>query len=62
MDELRRVIKRSERLAMLGQLSGGLAHQMRNAVTGARMAVQLHGRQCKHVDQESLAVACASCR
>ena len=34
LDELRRVIKRSERLALLGQLSGGLAHQLRNSVTG----------------------------
>ena len=35
LDELRRVIKRSERLALLGQLSGGLAHQLRNSVAGA---------------------------
>lgn len=57
LDELRRVIKRSERLALLGQLSGGLAHQLRNTVTGARIATQLHTRHCKQVDQDSLAVA-----
>jgi signal transduction histidine kinase len=57
LDELRRVIKRSERLALLGQLSGGLAHQLRNSVTGARIATQLHTRHCKQVDQDSLAVA-----
>ena len=33
LGELRRAIKRSERLAVLGQLSGGLAHQLRNSVT-----------------------------
>ncbi len=57
LDELRRVIKRSERLALLGQLSGGLAHHLRNDVTGARIAVQLHQRHCHVVDQESLQVA-----
>jgi signal transduction histidine kinase len=51
------VIKRSERLALLGHLSGGLAHSLRNSVTGARMAVQLHQRHCHDVDQESLAVS-----
>jgi signal transduction histidine kinase len=55
LDELRRVIKRSERLSLLGQLSGGLAHQLRNAVTGARIATQLHARRCG-VDRESLEV------
>ncbi len=57
LEEMRRVIKRSERLALLGQLSGGLAHQLRNSVAGARMAVQLHQRRCGDVDQDSLAVA-----
>ncbi len=55
--QLRRVIKRSERLALLGQLSGGLAHQLRNTVTGARMAVQLHERHCPGADRDSLDVA-----
>jgi signal transduction histidine kinase len=57
LEELRRVIKRSERLSLLGQLSGGLAHELRNAVTGARIAVQLHRRHCRQIDQDSLAVA-----
>ncbi len=57
LDEMRRVIKRAERLTLLGQLSGGLAHHLRNDVTGARLAVQLHQRRCREIDQESLAVA-----
>jgi signal transduction histidine kinase len=57
LDEMQRVIKRSERLALLGQLSGGLAHHLRNDVAGARLAVQLHQRHCREIDQESLAVA-----
>ncbi len=49
-------VKRSERLAMLGQLSGGLAHHLRNGVTGAILALQLHRRRCES-DPESLIVA-----
>src|SRR5581483_6892346 len=52
--EMRRAISRAERFALLGQLSGGLAHHLRNDITGARMAVQLHQR---HGDDESLDVA-----
>lgn len=51
-------IRGTERLRLLAQLAGGLAHQLRNAVTGARMAVQLHQRRCEsgRID-ESLEVA-----
>jgi signal transduction histidine kinase len=55
--EMRRAIGRAERFALLGQLSGGLAHHLRNDVTGARMAVQLHQRHGCRADDESLAVA-----
>lgn len=55
--ETRRAIVRAERLALLGQLSGGLAHHLRNDITGARLAVQLHQRRGCQVDEESLAVA-----
>jgi len=57
LDEFRRAIKRSERLSLMGQLSGGLAHQLRNTVAGARIALQLHQRHCRQVDQDSLAVS-----
>jgi signal transduction histidine kinase len=42
---------------LLGQLSAGVIHSLRNDVTGARMAVQLHQRQCRQDDQESIEVA-----
>jgi signal transduction histidine kinase len=57
LDESHRAIKRAERLGLLGQLSGGLAHQLRNSVAGARLAVQLHERHCGDADRDSLAVA-----
>jgi signal transduction histidine kinase len=47
---------RTERLRLLGQVSGGLAHQLRNGVAGARLAVQLHVRECG-TDAETLDVA-----
>ncbi len=57
LDEMRMAIRRSERLALLGQLSGGIAHHLRNNVAGARLAVQLHQRTCASDDAESLQVA-----
>jgi signal transduction histidine kinase len=51
-------IRRSEQLRTLDQLGGGIAHQMRNAVTGCRMALDLHRRECPSpADDESLSVA-----
>lgn len=35
----------TERLRLLGQVSGGLAHQLRNGLTGARLAVQVYLRE-----------------
>ncbi len=57
LDDLRERIARGERLALLGQISGGLAHHLRNDVAGAQMAVQMHRRHCQQADQESLDVA-----
>jgi signal transduction histidine kinase len=38
---LQEAVRRAERLRLLGQVSGGLAHQLRNGLTGARLALQL---------------------
>ncbi len=38
-------MRRTERLRLLGQVSGGLAHQLRNSATGARLAIQLFARE-----------------
>jgi signal transduction histidine kinase len=51
-------VRRSERLRALGQLRGGLAHQLRNAVTGCRMALDLYRRRLEEGrGDESLDVA-----
>ena len=41
-----------ERQRLLGQMAAGFAHEVRNAVTGARLAVDLHRRRC-HGDEAS---------
>ena len=43
--EMSRTIRRSERTQILAQLAAGLAHQLRNSLTGARMSVQLHAKR-----------------
>jgi signal transduction histidine kinase len=56
--QMQNAIRRSERTRLLAQMAGGLAHQLRNAVTGARMALQLHQRRCvSRPDDKSLSVA-----
>lgn len=40
----------AQRLQLLGQLSGGLAHQLKNSIAGARLAIQLHQRRCESND------------
>ena len=51
----------SERLQTLATLGGGIAHQIRNAATGCRMAIDLHERDCRSLEsdnaQEPLTVA-----
>jgi signal transduction histidine kinase len=56
--QLEETVRKHERLRLLGQVSVGLAHQLRNGVTGARLAVQLHARDCAgRGDAEALDVA-----
>jgi signal transduction histidine kinase len=51
-------VRTSERVRTLGQLGAAVAHQLRNLATGARMAVELHQRECRQGnDHESLEVA-----
>lgn len=50
-------LKRDERLRVLGQFSGGLAHQLRNAAAGAKLAVELFLTENPTSDPEPLRVA-----
>ena len=57
LHDLTRALQSAERLRLLGQLGGGLAHQLRNSASGARLAIQLHREECPALDRESLDVA-----
>ncbi len=51
-------VRLTERLRLLGQVSGGLAHQLRNGVAGARLAIQLYARESQgQTDMAALDVA-----
>jgi signal transduction histidine kinase len=58
--DLRQLAKRdrdARHWQRIHQLTSGLAHELRNAMTGARMAVQLHQHQCSHPHRDDLQVA-----
>ncbi|MBL8865178.1 MAG: HAMP domain-containing histidine kinase [Planctomycetia bacterium] len=56
LSDYRDKLRATERLRVLGQFSGGLAHQLRNAASGARLAIQLYLRDADG-DREPLFVA-----
>ena len=49
-------IHSAERERLVHALAAGLSHDLRNTLTGARLAIQLHGTVC-HQDAESIEVA-----
>lgn len=50
-------VRRQERLQTLDQLGGGMAHQLRNSLTGCRLAIDFHRRGCMQPDDEALGMA-----
>ena len=65
LDSLQRAEERlvaSERLAAVGQVAAGIAHEVRNPLSGVRMSAQLLGRRLRDLgapDDESVAVMLA---
>ena len=56
--DLQSQLVQAERTRLLGQFAAGMAHTIRNSITGARLAVQLHLRRNPHsAGDESLQVA-----
>jgi signal transduction histidine kinase len=53
---LRQAVQTTERLRLTGQLASGLAHQLRNSVTGAKLAVQVYLAEHADADTEALSV------
>ena len=56
LQQMRTSLHRQQGEKLLHQVAGGLAHQLRNSLTGARMAVELHRHHCK-VQDDTLGVA-----
>ncbi|MCG6158310.1 sensor histidine kinase [Rubinisphaera margarita] len=50
-------IRDNERAKMLTQLAGGMAHQFRNSLTGARVSLQLHQRHCAERNDPAIEMA-----
>jgi signal transduction histidine kinase len=58
LKRMQQTIHHSERARLLTQLGAGLAHQLRNSLTGARLSVQLHvKRHPAAADDQTLIVA-----
>ncbi|WP_246105770.1 sensor histidine kinase [Rosistilla ulvae] len=52
-------VHRQEGEKLLHQIAGGMAHQLRNSLTGARMAIELHASDCGDPTDEGLQIAIA---
>ncbi len=60
LEQLRSSLVAGERQRLLGQLAAGFAHELRNAITGAQLAIDVHRRRCAGGSapaDESLSVA-----
>lgn len=57
LQELQSELVQSERERLVAQLAAGFAHQFRNGVAGASLALQLHAGRCTTPTEKSLAVA-----
>jgi signal transduction histidine kinase len=57
LGDYERQVRRTEQLRTAALLGAGIAHEMRNAATGCRMAIDLHAETCPALNDEALAVA-----
>lgn len=57
LDSMRQELVRGERTRLVAQLTAGFAHQLRNGLAGAKLAVQLHESRCPSSVDNSLVVA-----
>jgi signal transduction histidine kinase len=58
LERYQQELRHTEQLRTVGLLGAGIAHELRNAATGCRLAVDLHAEHCPTAsDQDGLAVA-----
>jgi signal transduction histidine kinase len=62
--QLQTVLDTNQRVALINQIAGGMAHQLRNTLTGARLAIQLYQQRAgqTQADDHDLEVALAQLR
>ena len=52
LDTMWQQLSRTQGQKLLHQIAGGLAHQLRNSLTGARMGIELHAAGCANNDEK----------
>jgi signal transduction histidine kinase len=57
LEQLWQAVNRQQSAKLLHQIAAGMAHQLRNSLTGARLAIELHAKQCTQAEDEGLRVA-----
>lgn len=57
LEQLWQAVNRQQSAKLLHQIAAGMAHQLRNSLTGARMAIELHAKHCEQAEDEGLRVA-----
>lgn len=57
LSDYQQQVRKIERLRTLGQLGGGVAHHLRNAATGCKLALDFHQNDCPVDDEENFQVA-----
>lgn len=57
LDQLWKQVHRQQGEKLLHRIASGMAHQLRNSLTGARMAVEMHAAECGDAEDECLQVA-----
>lgn len=57
LSSMREQLIQGERTRLVAQLAAGFAHQLRNGLAGAKLAIQLHESRCSLAGETSLKVA-----
>lgn len=57
LEKLWQTVRRQQSEQLLHQVAGAMAHQLRNTLTGSRMAMELHRRQCNAQDLQAVDIA-----
>ena len=57
LQQMWKSLQQQEGERLLHQIAAGLAHNLRNSLTGARLAIELHSQKCRDRHDEGLQVA-----